>query len=71
MALTFNTTASANYITANPFTSNTANTYAFTAEADVVDNRLTSPNRVTNPGVFTAGTSPEGTLVHPDNDSNS
>lgn len=81
MSLTISTLASASYITTN---GSTTVTYSFKAPGEVLTNVLNSnlststpipgiqvSRRITNPGVFTAGTAQEGTASNPTNDSNS
>lgn len=86
MALTINTLASATYINLNASTTKTFTpvvradilyrgievTYSTSSTiptAAAAIGRIPS-NHVTDPGVFTIGTSPEGTLSNPTNDSN-
>ena len=67
-----NTVASATYITSN--TASATVVYAFVSESDVFTGTSSTANaiqpslHVTNPGVFTAGTAPEGTIDHTTND---
>lgn len=77
MAITKTATASADCITLNKVTSNdTSGGFTFGnansgVESEVVDGRLVPPYHMTHPGVFTTGTTPEGTASNPQNDSNS
>ncbi len=80
MATTKTTLASGTYININ---ASTTKTFTASVRADVIGDfpstmssssiltNLTPSNHVTNPGVFTQGTAPEGTLSNPTNDSNS
>ena len=76
------TTASGFYITPNgqtaqnATTAGTTTTFAYTSRGDVFTGTPSTANaiqpsiHVTNPGVFTFGTAPEGTLSKTTNDSN-
>ncbi len=58
-------------------TAATSTTYAWASKPDVYSNTTSTstgvfyPNHVMNPGVFTAGTAPEGTVTRTTLDSNS
>jgi hypothetical protein len=67
MAIKKLTTASSGYIV-SPNT--TATTATFISEPIVSDGKLVNSYRITNPGVFTQGTAPEGTASNPNEDSN-
>jgi len=73
MAIKATTLASASYIT-NPNTTSRPFTFGGTnsgVEFEVQDRQIKPTNHQTNPGVFTAGTSVEGSASNPQNDSNS
>lgn len=72
MALSKTIVASAGVIVANSGTSAaTEDTYTFAGVPDVVNGVLKSTRQMRDPGVFTAGTAPEGTASNDTNDSNS
>ena len=71
--------ASASYIVPNATLASGSAPISFTygsggafpvADAEVFGGQLVPPSHMTNPGVFTQGTSPEGTATKPNNDSN-
>ncbi len=59
MALIKTTSASASYIVSP---NSTATTFTPGVEASVFDGKLIPGDRITKPGVFTAGTTPEGSI---------
>lgn len=71
MATSKTIVASASEITQNSGTSPATNTtYTFAGVPEVTNFVLTPTSHMKNPGVFTAGTAPEGTQSNITNDSN-
>ncbi len=71
MALPKTFTASGSSITKPGTTPVQTVTFTHAGQPDVSDGQLVPSIHETNSGVFTAGTAPEGTISHTNNDSNS